>query len=314
MASTSIGVRSLPLPSWLPRSVWPFQTYGVEAQGATLAVSETGRGPTLLFVHVGLWSFIWRDLVAELAPDFRCILLDAPGNGLTIDDAGSTIGMERASRAVESVLDALDLEEFVLVVHDLGGPVGLGAVAHRPERVRGIIALNSFAWSPSRPALKAMLAVVGSRLLTDLDVATGVIPRITASAFGVGRHLDERARRAFLAGLGPRARRAFHSYMRDAARCESLYERVDRALRGPLAALPLLTIFGERNDPFGFQPRWKDLFPAAEQLVIAGGNHFPMCDAPDFVASSIRAWHNAHGVPDKRERPTERALPLSKLA
>jgi len=60
-----------------------------------------------------------------------------------------------------------------------------------------------------------------------------------------------------------------------------------------LAQVPMLTIFGERNDPFGFQKRWKELFPDARQAVVAKGNHFPMCDAPDFVAREIREWYQS---------------------
>jgi pimeloyl-ACP methyl ester carboxylesterase len=66
---------------------------------------------------------------------------------------------------------------------------------------------------------------------------------------------------------------------------------VARALAGPFHRLPLLTIFGEHNDPLGFQPQWKRRFPTARQIVISKGNHFPMCDAPDVVASEIRAWY-----------------------
>jgi haloalkane dehalogenase len=79
--------------------------------------------------------------------------------------------------------------------------------------------------------------------------------------------------------------------MRDARVSRGLYEQLERALAGPFRHLPLLTIFGERNDPLGFQPRWKQLFPDARQIVVADGNHFPMCDDPDLVAASIRDLH-----------------------
>jgi haloalkane dehalogenase len=118
-----------------------------------------------------------------------------------------------------------------------------------------------------------------------------LVPQITATSFGVGRHLDESSRAAFRAGMGPRGLRAFHDYLRDARHCDDLYRSIDRALTGPLAHVPLLTIFGERNDPLGFQKRWKELFPRAHQVVVSGGNHFPMCDAPDLVAQTIREWH-----------------------
>jgi pimeloyl-ACP methyl ester carboxylesterase len=33
------------------------------------------------------------------------------------------------------------------------------------------------------------------------------------------------------------------------------------------------------------------MFPAARQVVVPRGNHFPMCDAPELVAHSISSWH-----------------------
>jgi pimeloyl-ACP methyl ester carboxylesterase len=136
-----------------------------------------------------------------------------------------------------------------------------------------------------------MLALMGSSPVREVDALTGLLARISASSFGVGRHLDEESRRAFRAGVGPDGLRAFHLYMRDARGCESLYSDAMAALGGPFKTLPLLTIFGERNDPLGFQPRWKQMFPEVRQVVIPKGNHFPMCDDPDVVADTIRSWH-----------------------
>jgi haloalkane dehalogenase len=69
-----------------------------------------------------------------------------------------------------------------------------------------------------------------------------------------------------------------------------LLQRAETALSGKLAGLPLLTVFGSRNDPFGFGKRWKQFFPAAEQRIVPGGNHYPMGDDPEAVAAWIRRW------------------------
>jgi pimeloyl-ACP methyl ester carboxylesterase len=282
-------MRPLPVPAWLPEAAWPFRTFELAASNSRLAVTEAGEGPTLLFVHVGTWSFIWRDLIAQLAPDFRCICFDAPGTGRTVDTGA--VSLERASRAVKAVIEALDLRDLTLVVHDLGGPAGLAGVAGFPDRVSAIVGMNSFGWRPSGVPLRTMLAIMGSPLMREIDVLTGLIPRLASTAFGVGRHMDERSRAVFRAGMSPRSRRAFHDYIRDARHCDDLYETIARTLAGPLARKPVLTVFGERNDPFGFQKRWKELFPNVRQVRIGRGNHFPMCDAPDFVARTIRSWH-----------------------
>jgi pimeloyl-ACP methyl ester carboxylesterase len=96
---------------------------------------------------------------------------------------------------------------------------------------------------------------------------------------------------------------AFHDYLRDARRSDALDEEVTRALVGPFRSLPVLTIFGERNDPLGFQPQWKRLFPGSQQATIRHGDHFPMCDDPDFVARTIRSWYR-----DRLPRSTETRL------
>jgi pimeloyl-ACP methyl ester carboxylesterase len=285
---------TLTRPDWLPREVWPFESFGVPSGGSRLAVTDIGRGPTLLLVHVGLWSFVWRDLVLRLAPDFRCVFFDAPGNGRTEDRPGARVSIQLASQAISDVITALSLTDLTLVMHDLAGPTALASIAEVPERVRGIVAMNTFGWRPDVLPLRIMLALMGSAVIREIDAATGFLPRIASSAFGIGRRLDDRSRAAFLAGVGPRGRRAFHNYVRDVRYGYRLYPAIDRAIGGPLAGTPFLSIFGEHNDPFGFQPRWKSRFPHARQEIVSGGNHFPMCDDPDFCARVIREWHREH--------------------
>ena len=278
-------------PGWLPAGEWPFRTYAVPWKDCQLAVSEAGEGPVLLLVHVGTWSFIWRQLVARLADRFRCIFFDAPGTGQTEGPRRGAVSLERAAHAVAAVIDGLNLTEATLVAHDLGGPATLAALTMTSMRVRGFVGMNTFGWRPAGAGLRGMLALMGSRGMREIDAATAFLPRITATAFGVGRHLTAAERALFRRGMDARGRRAFHDYLRDARHCDEVYARAGRALKGPLAYAPVLTIFGERNDPFGFQKRWKQLFPDARPVVVTKGNHFPMCDAPDFVAEAIEAWY-----------------------
>ena len=285
-------------PSWFREQAWPFRTVAVEADDDIVAVSETGSGPVLLFVHVGTWSLVWRGLMMLLASDFRCVTLDAPGNGRTRSKTTGPVTLRRASAAIRRVIDALELDNITLVLHDLGGPSGISAVADRAARVRGIAAVNTFAWRPDHRGLRAMLSIMGSSFMREFDLATALIPRITATAFGVGRCFDAGDRELFRDGMRARGIPSFHEYLRDALHCEDLYRSAARTLAGPLAQSPLLTIFGERNDPFGFQARWLSAFPHAKSLVVPKGNHFPMCDAPELCAEAIRQWHGGSSTGD----------------
>jgi pimeloyl-ACP methyl ester carboxylesterase len=284
-------------PAWLPEIVWPFQTSTLEVDRAKVAITDVGHGPVLLFVHTGFWSFIWRDVILRLVSDFRCICFDAPGTGQSDRLPTRSISLEKASRALTAVTQTLDLKDITLVFHDLGGPSGIAGAAPVPDRIRALCAVNAFAWKPSGKPFRGMLALMGSTIMREIDVLSGLIPRITSSAFGVGLRMDEPSRKAFYAGIGPQGVRAFHGYLRSARKSETIYDELDRALTGPFSRLPLTTIFGERNDPLGFQPRWKQLFPDARQVVIAKGNHFPMCDNPDLVAATIREFHRDRVAP-----------------
>lgn len=282
---------SLSRPGWLPASAWPWPIASLSTAAGRIAVTDTGSGPVLLLVHVGMWSFVWRDLIRELDPHFRCVTLDAPGNGLS-DRPGATLTtLESAAVAIGSLIDALELADVTLVAHDLGGLAGFAAAAQRPDRITGLVAINTFGWRPTGLAFRGMLGLMGSAPMRELDAATGWLPAATSGRFGVGKQWHSQDRKVFRAAFDREARRSIHRYLGDARRADALYERVEAALRGPLADRPLLTIFGERNDPLRFQPRWKQLFPQAHQRVVPKGNHFPMCDAPTDVADWILAWH-----------------------
>src|SRR5215467_12615619 len=110
-------LRPLEPPTWLAENAWPFDSHGLEVDDSVIAVSEAGHGPVLFFVHVGTWSFIWRELVMRLAHDFRCVFFDAPGTGQSRDGRSGGASLARASRVTAAVIDAFDLRAFTLVAH-----------------------------------------------------------------------------------------------------------------------------------------------------------------------------------------------------
>src|SRR6185312_12169818 len=204
-------VVTLDRPAWLPTSAWPWQTYTLNHGQGRIAVTDAGQGPTLLFVHVGSWSFVWRDILLRLQNNFRCVTVDAPGCGLS-DRLPIPPTLAQAGDAVTAVIDALELRDITLVAHDLGGPAGFLAAARRADRIAALAAVNCFAWRPSGPAFRGMLALMGSGSVRELDVATNVLARVTSTAFGVGRHWRRGDRAVFRAGIDAPARRAWHAY------------------------------------------------------------------------------------------------------
>lgn len=115
------------------------------AGGVRSFVREEGSGPAVVFIH-GMWgaSFAYRKLLPCLARrGVRAIAWDLPGFGFAdrpLDFDYSWAGLGRFS--VEAV-DALRLDRFHLVVHDVGGPIGFELAAARPAQVLSLTVLNT---------------------------------------------------------------------------------------------------------------------------------------------------------------------------
>ena len=115
------------------------------ADGVDSFVLDEGDGPAVLCMHgVPASSFLYRKLVTELTErGMRALAFDLPGLGLAqrpVDFDYTWTGLGRFSIAA---VDALDLDRFHLVVHDVGGPVGFELAAAIPERIASLTVLDT---------------------------------------------------------------------------------------------------------------------------------------------------------------------------
>lgn len=266
---------------------FPFAVHRTPLHGGDVVYLDEGDGPVALFVHVGMWSFVWRDVVLRLRRHVRCVVVEAPASGLNRGrdhEREPTVAI--AANAVDAVVNALSLGDLTLVMHDLGGPASLLAAARWPERVRALVAVNTFGWQPSGLLLPSMLRLMGSTPMRVLDVVTGWLPRLTSTRFGIGRHLDRSDRHAFRTAMDRRGRSSFHHYIRSTMSGRTDWSEIERSAEA-LSDRPMLTVFGARNDPGKFQPEWRARFPHSSSVIVPKGYHFPMCDDPDLVASAV---------------------------
>src|SRR5829696_5323777 len=96
----------------------------VELSAGTIEYEDTGGdGPVIMLLHgVGMDGSLWRHVVAELRPDFRCVVPTLPLGGhrrpMRPDADLSLRGMVRL---VAEVLEKLDLCDVTLVGNDWGG-------------------------------------------------------------------------------------------------------------------------------------------------------------------------------------------------
>jgi pimeloyl-ACP methyl ester carboxylesterase len=279
-------------PPWLPQPVFPFTSRFVGIDGKPIHYIDEGSGPALLFVSAGQWSFMFRDVVVRVRGQFRCLALDFPGCGLSPDSLGHDHSVPANAQVLAGFIDALDLQDITLVVHDVGGPVGFLVAIEQPERFRGLVISNTFGWSlVSYPAVRRTLKVIASPLFATLNDLTNVVALFTASSYGVGRKMSKADRRAF---LGPwrsvSSRRATQQILAGVLRIDPIMAEVELSLRASLIGLPVLTLFGRKNDRYGWQRRFGQIFPQCTAAGIVDGHHFPFNDDPDAYSAAISAW------------------------
>jgi len=98
-------------------------------------------------------------------------------------------------------------------------------------------------------------------------------------------------RRAFLVPWRSRGcRRATRQVLAGLLRIDPVMATVQQSLQDRLAGVPVLTLFGRKNDPYGWQARFGQIFPCATAVGIADGHHFPFNDDPDAYSAEILAW------------------------
>ncbi len=132
---------------WLDTTLYPFNNKYIQLNAGKMHYIDEGNGEIILFVHgTPTWSFLYRDYIASLSKKYRCIAIDHIGFGLSekpIDFDGKP---ESHSKNLTEFIKKNELQNITLVVHDFGGPIGLGSAIENNERIKRVVLFNSWLW------------------------------------------------------------------------------------------------------------------------------------------------------------------------
>ena len=136
------------------RRAWTFEE-GPQS-GATISLVDDGNrvGMPLIFIHGNpTWSFLWRKVIEGVDHGkFRCIAPDLLGLGCSSKKLGvSEHSLQVHIDALVTLIEAMELPEFILVGQDWGGPCVTGVGARLGERVKGVVLANTSVLVPKRP-------------------------------------------------------------------------------------------------------------------------------------------------------------------
>lgn len=293
-------MESLPsTPAWLDTEAYPFAHHFVDLPAGRMHYVDEGRGHPLLFIHgTPTWSFEWRHLVRGLSSEYRCIAPDLLGFGLSERPDGFDYSPEAHARNLAAFVDRLGLEDFTLVVHDYGGPIGLPLALERPERVRRLVLLNTWMWSFADDAgmtKRARIAggAFGRFLYRHLNFSLKVL---MPSAYGDKRKLTPRIHRQYLAPFPDADSRGRVLWaLARALNGSSDFYASQWERRARLLGKPSLILWGMKDS--AFQPylleRWRQALPEAKVVELPGAGHWPHEEEPETVLRELRAFLGA---------------------
>lgn len=114
-----------------------------EVDGIKIHYQEKGSGTPLILIHgYGSSTFTWRDVFVPLSEKFRVIALDLKGFGFSEKPTGDYTRKAQAV-LVQHFLDKLKIEKAWFAGSSMGGEVSLNVALQNPERVKGLILIDS---------------------------------------------------------------------------------------------------------------------------------------------------------------------------
>ena len=156
----------------------------LSVMGHDMAFVEMGQGRPIVFLHGNpTSSYLWRDVMPELARLGRCIAPDLIGMGDSdkLPDPGpDTYTFDRHSQFLSAFLDAAGVtENAVLVIHDWGSALGFDWACRNPDRVAGIAYMEGIVrpiagWDEfneaATPVFQGMRSAAGEEMVLDKNI------------------------------------------------------------------------------------------------------------------------------------------------
>ena len=276
----------------------------VEARGKRMAYIEMGDGDPIVFQHGNpTSSFLWRNIMPQLAGHGRCIAVDLIGMGGSdkLDDPGAD-----SYRYVEhrdylfAAWEQLGITDNVtFVIHDWGSALGFDWASQNPDKVRGIAYMEGIVrpmtWDEwpevIRPLFEGFRSPAGENMVLDKNVfVERVLPGSILRKLG-DDEMDAYRRPFADAGEDRRPTLTWPRQIPLDGEPADVHDTVTRYAEWlSNSEVPKLFINAEPGAILtGAQREFCRGFPNQTEVTVAG-SHFIQEDSPDEIASAIGEW------------------------
>jgi haloalkane dehalogenase len=291
------------------KHLYPFESHYLDINGLKYHYLDEGDGEPLVMVHGNpTWSFYFRELIKHLSPQYRIIVPDHMGCGLSDkpDINAYGYGLEDRIDDLERLIEQLNPgHNLTLILHDWGGMIGMGYAVRHPQRIRRLVVMNTYAFLPPagyRVPLSghfirqagplAALAVRGFNLF-----AVGAL--YLASRKGLAKEVKKGLTAPYNCW---HHRIAVLRFVQDIPlSSKDLSYPLAKTIDDNLALFnktPILICWGKHDFVFNenFFDEWRRRFPEAETHRFSDAGHYILEDVPDKIVPLVRDFLQRHAV------------------
>jgi haloalkane dehalogenase len=276
-------------------TLFPFESRWFDGAGPRIHYVDEGKGRAVVMFHGNpTWSFLYRKVIKELRSQFRCIAMDYPGFGLSERPSGYGYTSAEHAQVIGKLVDHLELDGFIVVGQDWGGPIGMTVALERASRVAGMVFANTWYW-PAQGSLRTFSLVMSSPpaqwlILHRNSFVNFIMPRSVATpmdpqVFKIYQNVQPT----------PEARRGVAEFPRQIRLARPMLERLVSNAPTALGNKPIELVWAMKDPAFGNEAvlaRWQRDFPSANLTRIADSNHYIQEDAPQAIAAGVQRAQN----------------------
>jgi 3-oxoadipate enol-lactonase len=252
-----------------------------------LTFDSSGQGDPVVLIHgFPLTSKMWAHQRENLATHRRRVITpDLPGFGGSPAGARS---LDDYANAVREFLDSQGIDRCVLGGFSMGGYVAMALLRSHPDRVRGLILVDTRAEPDTDEGRKGRYAMAERAQAEGKSVVIeSLMPRLVADATFNGRadvvhEVLEAEAGATLEGIV------------DALNAMAVRPSAVDLL--PKIAVPTLVVVGKEDalTPPDVAQRMVDAIPDAQLVVVPDAGHMTPMEQPDVVTRAIGEWLVTH--------------------
>lgn len=280
---------------WIDRNEYPFESHYFQTSAGKLHYVDEGEGQPVVMVHGNpAWSFLYRKLIKQLSPHYRCIAPDHIGFGLSDKPADWSYLPEDHAKNLAALIDNLALKNVTLVVQDWGGPIALNYAVTHPANVTRLVVMNTWAWPVNHDfhyvSFSAFMGgPIGRLLIKRRNFFAGTFMR---AAFGDKSKLTKLAHRHYLRSLPTAAdRKGCYVFPKQIVASTPWLAQLWSKI-AILKDKPTLFVWGMKDVAFREKEllRWQDALPNSHTVRLPTVGHFIPEEAPEELGQAVSAF------------------------